>query len=78
MLGMTQRNRTDSQALDAGASSATGSREAVLASIDHSVGQLRGSNITPRQFRQLAAERRRSQERAWATIRHAARARGAR
>ncbi len=78
MLGRPQRNKFDPSAPDAGAQSTASSMAAVIASIDRSVDQLRAGNITPREFRRLAAARRRSETQAWGSISRAARLRGAR
>lgn len=50
----------------------------LIAEIDRSAGQLRDSNISGREFRDLAAARRRREAQAWVPIRSAARLRGAR
>jgi hypothetical protein len=78
MLGRAQRNKFDPSAPDAAAQSPASSMEAVIASIDRSVDQLRAGNITPREFRRLAAARRRSETQAWGSISREARLRGAR
>ncbi len=78
MLGKTQRSKSEPGApgVDAGLSSAAMAN--VLASIGHSVDQLRASNLSGREFRSLAIARRSSEAQAWAGISHAARVRGAR
>ncbi len=78
MLGITQRRKSDPQVPSAVALSDSSSMADVIASIDRSVDQLRAGNISPREFRRLAVDRRRREARAWAPIRNAARARGAR
>ena len=50
---------------------------AIMASIDHSVEELRAGKITAFEFRRLADARRKSEHEAWQPIRHAARMRGA-
>lgn len=50
----------------------------LIAQIDRSAGQLRDSNISGREFRDLAVARRRREAQAWVPIRSAARLRGAR
>ncbi len=77
MLGITQSNKSDPQAIGDGLEHDSTSMAAVIASIDRSVDQLRAGNISAGQFRRLAVDRRRSEVQAWVQISHAARVRGA-
>ncbi|MGO9751780.1 MAG: hypothetical protein ACLP22_09765 [Solirubrobacteraceae bacterium] len=77
MLGKAQRDKLDPAVQNAATQSAS-SMEAIIAIIDRSVDHLRASNITPRELRRLAIDRRRSETQAWDPISRAARLRGAR